>query len=80
MGVISIKDSSNKNIECTDLEAHVLMAQQRYKILEDRIARAEAEIDKINEQSKTNKRIIIGAVVSVITGACLSLISFLLRR
>lgn len=79
MGVISIKDGSNKNIECTDLEAHVMMAQQRYKILEERIARAELEVDKINEQSKTNKRIIIGAIVSIVTGACLSLFSFLLK-
>jgi len=78
VGVISIHEGS-KNIECTDLEAHVMMAQHRYKVLEDRIARAESEIDKINEQSKTNKRIIIGAIVSVVTGACLSLISFLLR-
>lgn len=78
MGVISIKDGG-KNIECTDLEAHVLMAQQRYKTLEDRIARSEIEIAAIKEQGVANRRIIIGAVVSVVTGACLSLVSFLLR-
>lgn len=78
MGVISITDSS-KNIECTDLEAHVLMAQHRYKVLEDRIIRAEAEIAVMKEHAAANRRIIIGAVISVITGACISLISFLLR-
>lgn len=78
MGVISINDTS-KNIECTDLEAHVLMAQHRYKVLEDRIARAELEIAAIEEQSAANRKIIIGAVVSVITGTCLSLISLLIK-
>lgn len=78
MGVISIKDSG-KNIECTDLEAHVLMAQHRYKVLEDRIVRAELEVAAMKEHGVANRRIIIGAVVTVVTGVCVSLISFLIK-
>jgi hypothetical protein len=78
VGAISIKNS-DKNIEYTDLEAHVLMGQHRYKVLEDRIARAEAEIDKINEHTKANRRLIIGAVASILSGICLSLFSYFLK-
>jgi hypothetical protein len=69
MGVITVSD--NKKIEYKDLEAHVNISQERYRILEERIARAEREVEKLHEENKSNKRIVVGATVSLLSGIIL---------
>jgi hypothetical protein len=78
MSVLTI--DKGKNIEFVDLEAHVVMAQQRYRALEDRIARSEAEIAKINDRNRVFMRILLGAAASLVTGTALSVLSMILGK
>jgi hypothetical protein len=78
MSVITI--DKGKNIEFVDLEAHVVMAQQRYRALEDRIARSEVEIAKINDRNRVFMRILLGAAASLVTGTALSVLSMILGK
>jgi predicted nucleic acid-binding Zn-ribbon protein len=78
MSVLTI--DKGKNIEFTDLEAHVVMAQQRYRALEDRIARSEVEIAKINDRNRVFMRILLGAAASLVTGTALSVLSMILGK
>ena len=78
MSVITI--DKGKNIEFVDLEAHVVMAQQRYRALEDRIARSEVEIAKINDRNRVFMRILLGAAASLVTGTTLSVLSMILGK
>ena len=78
MSVLTI--DKGKNIEFVDLEAHVVMAQQRYRALEDRIARSEVEIAKINDRNRVFMRILLGAAASLVTGTALSVLSMILGK
>ena len=78
MSVITI--DKGKNIEFVDLEAPVVMAQQRYRALEDRIARSEVEIAKINDRNRVFMRILLGAAASLVTGTALSVLSMILGK
>jgi len=69
MGAIVISD--NKHVDYKDLEAHVSMNQERNRVLEERIARAEREIEKIHDEQKATKKTIIGTMLSIITGSLL---------
>jgi hypothetical protein len=69
MGAITISD--NQRIEYKDLEAHVNISHERYRILEERIARAEREVEKIHEENKANRRIVVGTTISLLTGIIL---------
>ena len=69
--------SSNKDLESADLETHVLLCQHRYQVIDERFDRIESSIDNIIEQSKATKRIITGAIVTIITGAAGTAISIL---
>jgi predicted GTPase len=64
-----VQTSSNKDIELTNLETHVALSKQRYAILEERVERAEDEINRIQEQSKATKKAILGAIITVVTSA-----------
>lgn len=78
MSVITVS-SSDKDIELTSLEAHVRLEAQRFKALEERISRIEKKVDEIIEQAKASKRIIIGAVVTIITSTVTSAITILIK-
>jgi hypothetical protein len=73
MGVIKVS-TNDKDIELTNLEAHVQLAAGRYQVIEKRLDRIEARIDTIVEQSKHNVRIFIGALVTIATGTITSVI------
>lgn len=60
-----------RRIDPKDLEAHITLSQARDRALEERIARTEREIEKIYDEQKANKRIIIGAMLSTATGVFL---------
>lgn len=71
MSLIQIPNpqTTNKDLESADLETHVLLCQHRYQVIDERFDRIEASIDNIIEQSKATKKIITGAIVTIITGA-----------
>lgn len=70
---------TNTDPESVDLETHVLLAAQRYKILEDRIQKLEQKTDRIIERATHTRRVMIGALVTVVTGAITSFITLLFR-
>jgi hypothetical protein len=70
---------TNTDLESVDLETHVLLAAQRYTILEDKIAKLEQKTDGIIEKANYNKRVMIGALITVVTGAITSFIALLFR-
>lgn len=74
-----ISTSSHKNIELTDLEAHVLLSTQRREALEEKIKRVEDELKSIEEQNITSRRLFIGSVVSILTGILSTSIAVLIR-
>jgi len=69
MGAIVISD--NKRIEYKDLEAHANISQERYRALEERVERAERDVEKLHEENRANRRIVVGAVVSLLSGIIL---------
>lgn len=66
MGSITL--SEVKRVDPKDLESYIALSQARDRALEERIARTEREIEKIYDEQKANKRIIIGAMLSTATG------------
>lgn len=66
-------------VESTDLKTHVLLCGQRYGVLSDRLDRIEKRIDDIIQTSKENKKIIIGAFITMVTGTATSLITVLIK-
>jgi hypothetical protein len=79
MSLIHISDSSGNRDESSDLGTHVLLCSQKYQVLMDRVDRIEKRIDDIIQQNKDNKRIIIGAFITVVTGTITSLITILIK-
>jgi len=79
MSLIHISDNSGNRDESSDLGTHVLLCAQKYQVLMDRVDRIEKRIDDIIQQSKDNKRIIIGAFITVVTGTITSLITILIK-
>jgi len=78
MAFINIPDHKvnvgNANIEYANLETHVVLSLQRYQVLEDRVIRNEKEIEKIENQIKSNKKFLLALAGAAATG----LASFLL--
>jgi len=66
MSLIPIQ--SNKDIEKTNLETHVILCAERNAGLLERILTLEKKINDVVEQSRANKRILVGAAISVATG------------
>jgi hypothetical protein len=59
---------SNKDIEKINLETHVILCAERNAGLLERILTLEKKINDVVEQSRANKRILVGAAISVATG------------
>jgi hypothetical protein len=78
MAVINVP--SNKNIEFLDLEVHAIMCEQRRMILEEKIDSLSARIKDLDAQEATNKRLMIGAIGSIITGVMSTIVSLLARN
>jgi len=74
-----ISTPNYKNIELTDLEAHVLLSEQRREALEEKIKRVEDELKSIEDQHIINRRLFVGSVVSILTGIFSTLIAVLIR-
>ena len=70
---------SNKDVEFTNLGTHVVLCQERYRVLEDRVIRAEVEINDIHAQSKSNRKAMLSAFVAVVTGIVSGTIVFFIK-
>lgn len=71
---------SDKNIEFKDLEVHAIMCEQRRLALEEKINSVAARIEEYEEQQKANKRLVLGAIVSIATGIVTTIVSLLGRN
>lgn len=65
MGAIIVNDS--RRIEYKDLEAHVNISHERYRLLEERIQRVDGKLEKIQEEQRASRKIVIGAMLSIVT-------------
>lgn len=78
MAVINVQ--SNKNIEFVDLEVHAIMCEQRRLALEEKINAVAARINDYEQQQLANKRLVLGAIVSIATGVVTTIVSLLARN
>lgn len=68
-----------KSLESTDLEAHVVLCAERYKKLDENSERLEKKIELMIETNRENKKMFVGALVTIATGIISYLISSLIR-
>ena len=78
MAVITVH--SNKNIEFVDLEVHAIMCEQRRLALEEKINLVAVRIDDYEKQQIANKRLMLGAIVSIATGIVTTIVSLVGRQ
>ena len=78
MAILNVQ--SNKNIEFVDLEVHAIMCEQRRLALEEKINLVANRIDDYEQQQKANKRLVLGAIVSIATGIVTTAVSLLARH
>lgn len=68
-----------KSLESTDLEAHVALCAERYKKLDENSERLEKKIELMIETNRENRKMFVGAIVTIATGIISYLISSLIR-
>jgi hypothetical protein len=78
MAIINVQ--SNKNIEFVDLEVHAIMCEQRRMALEEKINLVAGRIDDYEQQQLANKRLMLGAIVSIVTGIVTTAVSLVGRH
>lgn len=76
MAVISI---SNKPLEVTDLEAHVVLCEQRRISADERIQRIENQFVEFEARAKSNRKIILASLVSIATGVVSTIVAIFLK-
>lgn len=76
MAVISI---SNKPLEFTDLEAHVVLCEQRRISSDERIQRIENQFNEFEIRAKSNRKIILASLVSIATGVVSTIVAIFLK-
>jgi hypothetical protein len=78
MAIINVP--SNKNIEFLDLEVHAVMCEQRRLALEEKINSVTLRIKEYEQQQLANKRLMLGAIVSIATGIVTTIVSLIGRN
>lgn len=78
MALVHIPDYP-KTLESTDLETHVALCAERYKKLDENSARLEKKIELMIESNRENRKMFVGALVTIATGIISYLISSLIR-
>jgi hypothetical protein len=68
MALIRVPITGDKDIEYSNLDTHVAMSLQRYSHLNERITKAEEDLAKIEQQIKSSKIYLIGAIATVTAG------------
>jgi tetrahydromethanopterin S-methyltransferase subunit G len=82
MSIISVPqqiNSNSKNIEYIDLEAHAVLSKHRYDHLEYRITEIEKDVELLKAQSRSAKKMVIGGVMSIVTGIMITVLSIVLN-
>jgi hypothetical protein len=74
-----IRVPSNKSVELTDLEAHVVLCEQRRKSFNGRIESLESKFSMLEEQERTSRRLLVGSLVTIATGILTTLLAVILR-
>ena len=78
MAIINVQ--SNKNIEFLDLEVHAIMCEQRRLALEEKVNAVANRIEEYEQQQLANKRLMLGAIVSIATGIVTTIVSLVGRH
>jgi hypothetical protein len=78
MAIINVP--SNKNIEFLDLEVHAIMCEQRRMLLEEKINAVSDRVKELESQRDTNKKLMLGAIISIVTGIVSTVVSLLARN
>ena len=78
MAVINVR--SDKNIEFVDLEVHAIICEQRRLALEEKINSIAVRIEEYEQQQLANKRLMLGAIVSIATGIVTTVVSLVGRH
>jgi len=74
-----IKIPSNKSIELTDLEAHVVLCEQRRESVDERIDKLEEKFSSLEEQERISRRLLIGSLITIATGILTTILAVVLR-
>lgn len=74
-----IRVPSNKSVELTDLEAHVVLCDQRRKSTDDRIGKLEGKFSILEEQERTSRRLLVGSLITVASGILTTILAVILR-
>lgn len=72
--------NSGKNLELVDLEAHVLLCDERRLVLEEKIARVERDLKEITDQAIISRRLFLGSVVSILSGIISTIVAISMRH
>jgi uncharacterized protein (DUF849 family) len=78
MAVINVR--ADKNIEFVDLEVHAIMCEQRRLALEEKINSVASRLEEYEQQQLANKRLMLGAIVSIATGIATTIVSLVGRH
>lgn len=78
MAVINLPN--NKNIEFLDLEVHAIICEQRRMLLEEKINTVSDRIKELESQRDINKKLMLGAIISIVTGIVSTVVSLLARN
>jgi hypothetical protein len=74
-----IRVPNNKSIELTDLEAHVVLCEQRRESTDERISKLEGKFSQLEEQERISRRLLIGSLITVAGGILTTIITVILR-
>lgn len=72
--------SSNKDIELTDLETHVVLCAQRRTTVEARLERLESKLATADERNDKIRIMIIGGFVSLAVGVAGTIFAVLFKH
>lgn len=74
-----IRVPSSKSIELTDLEAHVVLCEQRRESVEARIDKLDEKFSQLEEQERISRRLLIGSLVTIASGIVTTILAIILR-
>lgn len=77
MAVIRIPDT--KNQELTNLETHVVLAEQRRSLIEERIKKLEEKFSVLEQDERLSRRLLIGSLITILGGILTTILTILLR-
>jgi hypothetical protein len=77
--LVSSNSTSGKNIELVDLEAHVILCEERRQTLEDKIARVEQDLKCLTDETAASRRLFMVSMMSIISGVVSTVVAISMR-